>query len=60
MRDNNLKERPKSPCSVKNTPVPELVICPECGCEMELWSDEEEALCTVCGHKVLNRVSAIH
>ena len=59
MKDNyKLKE--KSPCSVKNTPVPEFIICPKCGDEIELWSDEYETVCLFCGHKAFKKENIIH
>lgn len=42
----------KSACSIKYAPVPELIACPECGDEIELWTDEDEAACRSCGHVV--------
>ena len=30
-------------------PVPEYIACPNCGEEVEIWSDEEEATCDGCG-----------
>jgi len=37
-----------SPCSVKNAPFPDSVCCPECGDDVEMWSDEAEAVCPGC------------
>lgn len=31
------------------SPVPEYIECPQCGKEMEIWSDEPMARCTNCG-----------
>jgi hypothetical protein len=30
MRSDGQKQREKSPCSVKNAPMPEAVSCPQC------------------------------
>ena len=35
-----------------NSPVPALKKCPECGEEVEIWSDELKAKCTQCGATV--------
>ena len=35
------------------TPVPSLKKCPECGEEVEIWSDELRVKCTRCGATVL-------
>jgi len=58
MKDN-LKHKEKSPCSVKITPVPEFIICPKCGGEIELWSDYE-TVCFFCGHKAFKKENIIH
>ena len=34
------------------TPVPTLKKCPECGEEVEIWSDELKAKCTQCSATV--------
>ena len=60
MKTNRLKEKQKSPCSVKYTPVPEFITCPKCGEEVELWSDEGETVCLFCGHKMFRKESTIH
>jgi DNA-directed RNA polymerase subunit RPC12/RpoP len=33
-------------------PKPEYVACPECGGDVELWTDENEAKCPDCGAKI--------
>jgi len=33
-------------------PRPELINCPDCGREVEIWTDELKATCPGCGHKV--------
>lgn len=45
-----VKERPA--CSEKSMPIPELLVCPECLSEVELWSDEEDTTCS-CGKRLL-------
>jgi len=57
---DNYKLKEKSPCSIKNTPLPEFVTCPECGGEIELWSDEYETVCLFCGHKAFKKENIIH
>lgn len=34
-------------------PVPEYIECPNCGLEVEIWSDEVEAVCSSCGAVVI-------
>jgi hypothetical protein len=55
MRSDGGKQGEKSPCSVKNTPMPETLSCPQCAGGVEVWTDEEEATCGNCGHQVLRR-----
>lgn len=43
----------KSACSIKYAPVPEIIACPECGREIEIWSDEDEAKCQSCDYVFL-------
>ena len=59
MRDSD-KTRGKSPCSIKNVPAPEFVSCTQCGADVELWTDEEESVCSSCGRKVFRKASTVH
>ncbi len=60
MPDKDGMQNRKSPCSVKESPVPEFIACTKCGDEVELWTDEEETVCSSCGHKVFKRGSTTH
>jgi hypothetical protein len=60
MKDENLKHKENEPCTVKYSPVPEFVTCPNCGFEIELWSEDEETRCLFCGHKVFKREATVH
>lgn len=42
----------KSPCSIKYAPVPEFITCPQCGGDVEFWTDEEETQCISCGYRI--------
>jgi hypothetical protein len=55
MRSDEGKQREKSPCSVRNAPMPETVSCPQCAGGVEVWTDEEAATCSNCGHQLLRR-----
>lgn len=43
------KEIIKPACAEINKPYPEEVVCPSCGAEVEVWSDEEDPRCVGCG-----------
>ncbi len=51
MTDRKLEEKPA--CSVKSAPVPVELLCPHCKAEVEVWSDEPEAVCAECGKAVI-------
>lgn len=50
MRVDRLENKPA--CSVQSVPVPAEVTCPQCGEEMEIWSDENDTICKACGSVV--------
>ncbi len=53
-------DKEKSHCSVKLMPVPEISVCKRCGAETEIWSDEEDTVCGVCGRRVLAKETVAH
>jgi rRNA maturation endonuclease Nob1 len=59
MRSDGRELREKSPCSVKNAPVPEAVSCQQCAGIVEVWTDEEEATCGNCGQEVHRRTVSL-
>ncbi|KWT79624.1 hypothetical protein [Candidatus Magnetominusculus xianensis] len=54
MSGSQFKEKPA--CAVIRSAVPDVVTCSSCGAELEMWSDEDEALCRGCNMYV-KRVS---
>ena len=50
MMDRKLEE--KAACSVKSAPAPSEVVCAHCNEEVEIWSDEPEAVCSTCSRVV--------
>ena len=50
MMDNLSEIKPA--CSVKSSPFPVEVECPNCKATAEMWSDEAETTCKVCGSLV--------
>jgi rRNA maturation endonuclease Nob1 len=41
-------------------PVPEFITCTECGDEIEIWTDEDETRCLICGRRVFRREAIVH
>ncbi|GAB4484153.1 MAG: hypothetical protein OHK006_07640 [Thermodesulfovibrionales bacterium] len=60
MKETDCRTRVKSPCAVTARAVPEFVTCPECGGEVELWTDEDETACFFCGYKVFKKEKIVH
>jgi ribosomal protein S27E len=58
MRENSRHEKPA--CAVKSAPVPIEIQCPQCKVEIELWSDDTEIKCGMCGVLVRNQDGASH
>lgn len=53
MEEKLQKSKEKSACSEKDAPMPEMIPCPGCSRELEVWTDEEEVLCRDCGHSFI-------
>ncbi|MBF0516288.1 MAG: hypothetical protein HQK97_04080 [Nitrospirae bacterium] len=53
MSESQFKEKPA--CAVKGAAVPDIVECPLCGAELEMWSDEQETHCKACNVDVTRR-----
>lgn len=58
MKENNRQEKPA--CAVKSAPVPVEIKCPHCMVDIEIWSDETEIECQLCGVLVHDQDSKIH
>jgi DNA-directed RNA polymerase subunit RPC12/RpoP len=37
-----------------------IAICPKCGGEVGLWSEEPETLCTFCEYRVFEKERTVH
>lgn len=42
----------KPACSEKYDLFPVTIKCKQCGLDVEMWADEDEALCGRCGEKI--------
>jgi ribosomal protein S27E len=58
MKENKSHEKPA--CAVKAAPVPMEIKCPHCRVEIEIWSDETEIKCQLCGVLVQKQDGVIH
>lgn len=47
-------------CSYINITFPTEMTCPVCGHEVELWTDEDETKCYICGYKIFQKEKTIH
>jgi DNA-directed RNA polymerase subunit RPC12/RpoP len=47
-------------CSVKSIPFPTEITCPIYGYDVELWTDEDETRCYICGYKIFQKEKTIH
>ena len=54
------KDKVRSHCSAKVMPVPQFTVCTKCGGEIEVWSDEDEKICSTCGHRIFRTEAAVH
>jgi hypothetical protein len=44
--------REKPACAERYAAMPECVVCAQCGQDIEIWSDEEETVCSLCGKTI--------
>jgi ribosomal protein S27E len=57
MKERRLHDKPA--CTVKAAPYPVEVLCPHCGYDVEIWSDESENSCDKCGSTIHNNIGII-
>lgn len=53
-KPSGFKERPA--CSTKYDLFLLSMQCKVCGSEVEIWADEDEAVCSGCGERITNKV----
>ncbi len=58
MNDGRREEKPA--CSDTSAPSPAEVKCPHCSIEIEIWSDESDISCKLCGKLVYNENVVSH
>ncbi len=50
----------KSLINIYDMPLSETMTCPRCGYEIDIWTDEEETTCFICGFKLFRKESVVH
>lgn len=62
MRESQLKYNKSSKSTgIRLASVLDLIaICPKCGGEVGLWSEEAETLCTFCEYRVFEKERTVH
>jgi DNA-directed RNA polymerase subunit RPC12/RpoP len=59
MKENS-KKKAKKKYSVRVMSLEELISCPQCGFDIELWSEELLTRCLSCGYYVFRKERIIH
>ena len=61
MRESLLKHKSRESSVMQLASVLDLIaICPKCGGEVGLWSEEAETLCIFCEYRVFEKERTVH
>lgn len=61
MKEKRLPRRGKNTIGMRIDMVQDLVaVCPKCGGEIGLWSEDKETVCIFCDHKLFEREGTVH
>jgi len=61
MKENLPKHKDAAASSAETAAVREIiVVCPKCGGEVGLWSEEAETICIFCEHKIFEKEKTVH
>lgn len=60
MKEKHAADEEKGLRRPKHPSLPEIITCPRCGFDMELWTNERETRCLNCGHRFFRRESTVH
>jgi len=61
MKERTSIHKGKYTLGVRIDTVMELIaICPKCGGEVALWSEETETVCIFCNHRLFEREGTLH
>ena len=61
MKEKRLQPKGKYTVGVRIDMGQELIaVCPKCGGEIALWSEDQETVCIFCNHKLYEREGTLH
>ncbi len=61
MKTRHVKTKEHGSYVVKLRQDEQVITCPACGWEMELWSaGDDETRCAYCGHRFFRRETTVH
>jgi DNA-directed RNA polymerase subunit RPC12/RpoP len=61
MKEKRLQPKGKYTVGVRIDMGQELIaVCPKCGGEIALWSEDRETVCIFCNHKIFEREGTLH
>ncbi len=61
MKEKRLPPKGKYTVGVRIDVGQELIaVCPKCGGEIALWSEDRETVCIFCNHKIFEREGTLH
>ena len=60
MREHDFTYSVKTPHGIFDMPLGNFITCPICGFEIEVWTEEEETICFICGFKLFKKETIIH
>lgn len=61
MKEKTLQPKGKYTYGVRIDMGQELIsVCPKCGGEVALWSEDLETACIFCNHKIFEREGTLH
>jgi DNA-directed RNA polymerase subunit RPC12/RpoP len=60
MSDHDFTYRVKTPYGIFDMPLCNPITCPICGFEIEIWTEDEETICFICGFKLFKKETTIH
>ncbi len=54
------KDKERSHCSARTMPAPEFTVCTGCGDDVEIWTDEDDTICSKCGRRIYRKEKTGH